>query len=293
MALNSDKNNEIYWFVYHISWGLVYFVSFGEKEDIVLHYANKNLSNLLDLKSPRDYKGPFYDKLQTVLQLTDEQTRDFRSRDLRAQFSIKEEDNACVLTLIHDGHEKHYICDRAVLKNKNGTIAGVLTTILDDEEVEKLIDKKLHDYKPVDIRHPSSLKTKSHIPHVLVIDDEPNSRRDIKDIFESLGCEVDAPISEAGAISCFKPGGYDLVTFETTLDDWKTSGYYLMRVFRESEENTDFHANFIVITTHEINLVATTLEVKKNQVANILKKPVKENQLNELLKKYVWNEYGD
>ena len=290
--MNSSENNEIYWFVYHILWGLVYFVSFGEKEDIVLHHANKNLSSLLDLKNPRDYKGPFYDRLQKALQLTDEQTRDFRSRDLSAQFSSKEEDNSCVLTLIKDGHEKHYICDRAVLKNQNGTISGVLTTILDDEEIEKLIDKKLHDYKPVDIRHPSSLKTKFHIPRVLVIDNDPASRKLIKDIFESLGCEVDAPTSEAGAISCFKPGDYDLVTFETTLDDWNTSGY-LMRVFRESEENTDFHANFIVITTHEINLVATTLEVKEHQVANILKKPAKENQLNELLKKYVWNEHGD
>lgn len=288
--MNSVESNEIYWFVYHILWGLVYFVSFGEEEDIILHYANKNLANFLDLKNPRDYKGPFYDRLQKALQLTDEQTRDFRSRDLSAQFSSKEEDNSCVLTLIKDGHEKHYICDRAVLKNKNGTISGVLTTILDDEEIEKLIDKKLHDYKPVDVRHPSSLKTKSHTPRILVIDHQHESRKEIKDIFESLGCEVDAPTSERAAISSFKPGDYDLVTFETALDDWESSGYYLMKVFRESEENTDFHANFIVITSFDISLISSSLDFKKHQVVNIIKKPVEKEQLDELLKKYVWHE---
>lgn len=188
MINNSVDNNEIYWFVYHTLWGLVYFVSFGEKEDIILHYANKNLSNLLDLKNIRDYKGPFYDRLQKTLQLTDEQTTDFRSRDLSAQFSKTEEDHSCVLTLVRDGYEKHYICDRAVLKNKNGSITGVLTTILDDEEIETLIHKRLHDYKPVDIRHPSSLKTKAHIPRVLVIDQDNVSRKG-PSVYVDLVCD--------------------------------------------------------------------------------------------------------
>lgn len=291
MINNSVDNNEIYWFVYHTLWGLVYFVSFGEKEDIILHYVNKNLSNLLDLKNIRDYKGPFYDRLQKALQLTDEQTTDFRSRDLSAQFSKTEEDHSCVLTVVRDGHEKHYICDRAVLKNQNDAITGVLTTILDDEEMEKIIDKKIHDYKPVNIRHPSSLKTRSHIPRVLVIDQNHISRKAIKDIFESLGCEVDAPTSEGGAVSCFKPGDYDLVTFETDLFEWSTSGYFLMKTFRLSEKNTDFHANFVVITAHDPLHISNSLEVKKYEVAAIMTIPVNKEQLNQILKTYVWNEH--
>lgn len=283
------SNNMMAWIVKHIQWGFVYIANFSDGKDVVLEYCNEPLSDLIKLKDVHDFSAFFYEKLKTGLKLSDEQISDFKSRDLNAQF-LKEPDS-CVVTMNLDGAEKHYICDRYPIPGVNKKIIGVMTTILDDFEVEERIHKRVDAIKKTNVRHPLSVKIPGHHrPRILVIDEKPLNRKAITKELTSLACDVDCPTSEQEALSMFEPGKYDLVMTESRLEQWKTSGFYLVKQFRLREKGTEYYVNAILLTIYDTELMINDCKDPEVDINGIAKQPVKKEQLNQILGYYVRNE---
>lgn len=283
------SNNMTAWIVRHIQWGFVYIVNFSDGKDVVLEFCSEPLSDLIKLKDAHDFSTFFYEKLKTGLKLSDEQISDFKSRDLSAQFF--EKPDSCVVTINLDGVEKHYICDRYPIPGVNKKIIGVMTTVLDDVEVEEKIHKRVDAIKKMNIRHPLSVKIPGHHrPRILVIDDTALTRKAIKKELTSLDCDVDCPTSEQEALSMFEPGKYDLVTTESRLAEWKTSGFYLVSQFRLREKGTEYYVNAILLTMYDLELMVSDCKDPDVDITGIAKNPVDKEQLSQILKYYVYNE---
>jgi two-component system aerobic respiration control sensor histidine kinase ArcB len=118
---------------------------------------------------------------------------------------------------------------------------------------------------------------------VLLVEDNLMAQKGAKLLFSSLGCKMDVAARGKEAIALFKPGQYDLVLMDVGLPDMK--GYDVAKYFRKMEEGTSFSVPILGLSAH-----ATQDEKQLSEsagIAEMLSKPLLEEQAREALMKYV------
>ena len=131
----------------------------------------------------------------------------------------------------------------------------------------------------------SSKKNKNK-PHVLMVEDNVIAQKVESALLTELNCEVDVAETGDRALELFKPGKYDLVLMDISLED--TSGYLVAKNLREKERETQFHVPIIALTSYQADVVK--YDVHDYFMDGVLTKPITSEQVKQIIQRFIYHE---
>ncbi|MDF1758571.1 MAG: response regulator [Legionellaceae bacterium] len=250
---------------------LIYWVD----ESCKIQGFNANISKILNIYSKEEAGDKFHEKLAKAIGIPEKEIESFKIDDMATIFSGQEENNVQLNTKNTSG--KKYLCTRNPIRDEQNKIVGAVIIIMDEIINNPIKTPKKVQQKTID----SNVST----TRVLIVEDNETSQKVEKSLFMSLNCEVDSVSSGKEAMSIFKPGKYNLVMMDIGLED--SSGYFLSKQFRELEENTDFHAIIIALTSYKPEDVLNDCKYYKMEGA--IGKPLNKDQADQIIQHYIYD----
>src|SRR3990167_6064452 len=227
--------------------------------------------------SPEECAYDPYSKLTKALGLSKSYAESLKLDDMAVIFSGKPKHNLEIISpKSKNNPEIKYTCNRDPIIDKTGKVIGAVIVIMNKNDLvtEKLIQVETKD------------RTKNTIkPRVLVVEDNATALKVEESIFKALNCIVDSVSTGNEALNLFKPGKYNLVMMDIGLED--SSGYFLCRKFRKMEENTDFHAVIIALTSFKPEDVKD--DCKYYNMEGVVGKPLEQDQADQIIQHYIYN----
>ncbi len=280
---DEKTTDEIYWrhiinqIIDYLGSDFVYFLD----KKSHLQDCNESFKKTFDTSSIEDFKNKPYAKIAKVFGLSDASINKLRLSDASVVFSKKPLIDSIDTKSNDAGIKPHYQCEHFPIKDTKNEVIGILVQMSAISE-----EKAIEDQKNKSTIEPVNL---GFSPHVMVVEDDEDYRDIIKGFFENQGCTVDAVDSLDKAMTLFKLRQYHLISMDLGLENKGTSGQVITKNFRISEEGTEQHVPIVAITgfTYSEGLAN---DLDYYEVDGCLVKPVKEEQIGQLLRYFVGKE---
>jgi PAS domain S-box-containing protein len=277
----------------------IYASAFSQTDDLIylldkdgfLIDCNDKLLHFLGFdKIEGNSPGLIYDMMSKQGLWTSEQLQSFMQHDIDALISAKKKiDQQAIIN--NKGSILYFELSRTPLSDPAGNILGLIV-ILRNVTKEKQLTSQLKNIK-AQSRNNSlngdslfSEKTRpKETTKILLIEDNLIAQKVEKSILMACRCFIDVVATPKQACELFKPGKYDLIFMDLTLDDG--NGYNLTAVLRKSEQGSKFRVPIIALTGHDPAEVG--LNCEDSEMDGIIQKPLTIDQAKQLIRRYVDN----
>lgn len=249
--------------------------------DCQLKGCNSQFVKFLGLKSMHDFTGTPYEQMIKFAHWTKERVEQFRLDDMKAIFTAEaSHDSKEAPVYDKKGNAIYFSCNRVPLLDKNKKVTDLVVILTEITESKKTGFQVAKDSKEF------SLKRSKTKPNILMVEDNVIAQKVECALLTELNCEVD--VSETGdkAIELFKPGKYDLVLMDISLED--TSGYIVAKKLREKERETQFHVPIIALTSYQADVVK--YDVHDYFMDGVLSKPITSEQVKQIIQRFIYHE---
>jgi PAS domain S-box-containing protein len=257
-----------------------------DKEGFLID-CNPKLLRFLGFESIKDNSiGAIYEMMRNQGLWTTEQIQTFQRNDIDAILSG--EKNIEQQALINsNGSILYFEIARLPLSDSAGNALG-LVVILRDQTKEKQLHEQLKNLKSR-LRYSNNLSSERHSEahesklKILLIEDNPIAQKAEKMILMSCRCLTDVVATPTQAHEVFKPGKYDLVLMDLTLEEG--DGYHLTATLRKREQGSNYRVPIIALTGHDPTVVGFNCE--DAEMDGIMRKPLTVEQANQLIQRYI------
>ncbi len=160
-----------------------------------------------------------------------------------------------------------------------GTLAEILALALSkDRESEELVNQHTIDEQAATT--PITPDPKSNI-RVLVVEDNPPSRKVAKRMLEKLGCKVDEAVNGLEAVEMTRHNLYQIIFMDCQMPEM--DGFTATRAIRE-QEGPGFHTRIIALTAN--TQPEDPERCLKSGMDDYISKPVRINDIREILRQW-------
>lgn len=252
--------------------------------------CNANLLRFLGCSSiDTDSITSIYELMHKQGLWTSEQIQNFQQHDIRAIMSGKSE-IAQHAMINNKGAILYFEILRTPLSDDSGNALGLAVTFRDITKLKQLTEQVRNLKSQVRYSHRSATNTfvvgnPSRIDKlkILLIEDNVIAQKAEKTILMSCKCLTDVVATPSQADELFKPGKYDLVLMDLTLE--KGDGYNLTATLRKREQGSSYRVPIIALTGHDPMIVGFNCE--DAEMDGILRKPLTLEQANQLIQRYI------
>lgn len=260
----------------------------------ILTGGNKHFLQLFGVEKLEELKGSVYSQLIKRGHFSAPRVQLLKQADInvmlsgQAQFDVAEHP-----IVAPDGNIIYYLATRVPLLNSRGKVNG-LVVILNDISEQKKVDEQLQKMKErlqqftqndVLIHPEEPSKTKHRSPKVLMIEDNTVAQKATKLLLMQLDCLVDIAESGEKATSLFKPGKYDLVFMDISLED--DSGYLVSKKIRQLEKSSGHRVPIIALTGYKADIIK--LDCNDYFMEGAITKPLTSEQARQIIEHYIYH----
>lgn len=245
--------------------------------------CNNLFVKLLDIKSMNDFVGTPYDQMAKFSDWPKERIERFKLDDMAVLFSGVAKYNVEEPPVCGKKNDKiYYLANRIPLFDQDRRVIGLVVVLSDISHHKKAKEVQTN----MQLREPQASYQVTHIPRILMVEDNFIAQKVAEAILTSLNCFVDIAESGEKALQLFEPGKYDIVFMDIGLED--TSGYMIAKKFRLLEENTDFHVPIIALTSYQADVVK--YDCNEYFMEGVLSKPLTSEQAKQIIQHYIYKE---
>lgn len=252
--------------------------------------CNANLLHLLDC-SPEEAGsiGSIYELMHHQGLWTSEQIENFEQHDIQAIVSGKAEIEQQAM-INNNGAILYFEIVRTPLSDESGSALGLSVVFRDitkqkqlTEQVRHLKSQVRYSHRSVTTAVPAGNRWQMDKLKILLIEDSPLAQKAEKQILMNCRCLIDVVATPKQADELFKPGKYDLVLMDLTLEEG--DGYNLTAILRSREQGSNYRVPIIALTGHDPMDVG--MKCDDAEMDGILRKPLTIEQANQLIQRYV------
>ncbi len=250
--------------------------------------CNHNLLKFLGLNTTDNSQDSIYDLMRTQGLWTQEQLKNFKQSDIDVLMSGKRTTEQ--QTIINNNGSIHYFeFSRIPFIDPTGTVGGLLVTLRDLTKQKKLEEQFKNLKTELLYNNVSSGTLFSEKPQqrekikILLVEDNPISQKATKKILMGCNCVVDVVATSKQADELFKPGKYNMVLMDLTLEEG--DGYHLTSVLRKKEQASKSRVPIIALTAHDP--LKVRFDCEDSEMDGIMQKPLKVEQATQLIKRYI------
>ncbi|WP_043874600.1 response regulator [Legionella massiliensis] len=252
--------------------------------------CNANLLRFLGC-SPADLHSvaSIYELMHTQGLWTTEQIQNFQQHDVQAIMSGKSEMEQHAI-INNNGAILYFEIVRTPLSDGAGNSLGLAVTFRDITKLKQLSEQVRNLKSQVRYSHRSAtnrfvVENPAQVDKlkILLIEDNVIAQKAEKTILMSCKCLTDVVATPSQADELFKPGKYDLVLMDLTLEEG--DGYNLTANLRKREQGSSYRVPIIALTGHDPMVVGFNCE--DAEMDGILRKPLTLEQANQLIQRYV------
>ncbi|STX51215.1 response regulator [Legionella busanensis] len=264
-------------------------------KDCTLVGCNNNVLTLLGLTDLSELEESFYQRLISFAEWSEERAQMLKRDDINALLSDMASDSIEENPVLnHAGNATYYLATRVPLFKKASQVEGLLVILVDITEKKllteqlELIKQQLQQYnaKPNPVSLTTHLKeTKKDRPKVLLVEDNAIAQKAGQALLMQFDCKVEVAPSEGEVAKLFKPGKYDIVLMDISLED--TSGYVMAKRIRQMEKDTSFHVPIIALTGYQADVVK--FDCDDYYMEGAITKPLTGEQVKQIIQHYIYN----
>ncbi|WP_242602003.1 response regulator [Legionella yabuuchiae] len=236
----------------------------------------------IDPGSISELKGTPYDQMLKFTSWNKKSIESMRLDDMKVIFSKQEQMNVEESIVNGEGKTIYFCVRRVPLFDDYQEIKGLVVVLTDITEQMTLRKKVLQNEEIPTKKLPKKI---TH-PNILLVEDDRVAQTVEKSLFSSIYCNVDVAATEDKVIELFKPGKYDMVLMDISLEE--TSGYMIAKKVRDMENKSNYHIPIIALTSHKAAVVKE--DCKTYFMDGVLSKPISAKQAEQLIKRYIHRE---
>lgn len=282
----------------------IYASAFSQTNDLVyildkdglLIDCNYNLLRFLGLNNSQDASlGSIYELMHKQGLWTAEQLKNFKQNDIEVLTSGKKTTEQQAI-INNNGSISYFEFSRTPFIDASGTGLGLIVTIRDlskqkklEEQVKNAKAQSAYDNVSNSRSLFSENAQKTDKTKILLVEDNMLAQKAEKKILMSCNCIVDVVATPQHATELFKPGKYDLILMDLTLEEG--DGYHLTSILRKKEQTSKFRAPIIALTGHDPTVVKFNCE--DSEMDGIIRKPLTVEQATQLIRRYTGNSDSD
>lgn len=234
-----------------------------------------------------------YNSLKTLANWSADQVDRFKNDDIRTILSGEASYN-CEEPPIFDKNNEvsFYTTTRIPLIGSDKEVSGLIVILRDITEHKKMeeqivmMKEQIKAYAKTQHHVEASLKfNEKNPPRVLMVEDNSIAQKAAQSLLMQLDCRVDVADSGDKATALFKPGKYDLVFMDISLED--TSGYIVSKKIRQLEKGTEHHVPIIALTGYEADVVK--YDCYDYNMEGALTKPLTSEQARQIIQHYIYH----
>lgn len=233
--------------------------------------------------------GAIYEMMGKEGLWTSQQIQNFQQHDIDAMLSGRNSKEEQAIINNH-GSVLYFEISRIPLADKSGNALGLLVVLRDLTKLKQLNTQLRSAKSQLRYSHRLSGATShSEISQqisalkILLIEDNVIAQKAEKTVLMSCKCMTDVVATPQQADEIFKPGKYDLVLMDLTLEEG--DGYQLTATLRKREQGSNYRVPIIALTGHDPTVVGFNCE--DAEMDGILRKPLTVEQANQLIQRYV------
>lgn len=276
----------------------IYASAFSKMEDLIylldkdgfLIDCNHNLLRFLGFDHIEDNStDAIYEMMHKQGLWTSEQIENFKQYDIDALMSGKSKiDQQAIIN--NNGSVIYVEFSRIPLSDKSGNSLGLIVTLRDLTK-QKQLNEQIKNLK-AQLRYNNKLSNNSFLSEdtseiktlkILLIEDNLIAQKAEKTILMTCKCLTDVVATPRQADEIFKPGKYDLVLMDLTLEEG--DGYHLTAALRKREQGSNFRVPIIALTGHDPSVVGYNCE--DAEMDGIIRKPLTVEQAKQLIQRYI------
>lgn len=250
--------------------------------------CNHNLLRFLGFSHIEDKTiGAIYEMMHKQGLWTSEQIEKFQQQDIDVMMSGRSRVEEQAMINNH-GSILYFEISRLPLADKSGNALGLLV-VLRDLTKQKQLNTQLRNIKsqlrysnPLAVSSPEK-GTQINALKILLIEDNLVAQKAEKTVLMSCKCLTDVVATPKQADELFKPGKYDLVLMDLTLEEG--DGYQLTASLRKREQGSNFRVPIIALTGHDPTVVGFNCE--DAEMDGILRKPLTIEQAKQLIQRFI------
>jgi PAS domain S-box-containing protein len=234
--------------------------------------------------------GAIYEMMRKQGLWTSEQIQKFQQQDIDVMLSgrARVEEQAMIN---NNGSVLYFEISRLPLADKSGNALGLLVSLRDMTKQKQLntqlrnIKSQLRYSNPLAVSSPvdSDIAPQINALKILLIEDNLVAQKAEKTVLMSCKCLTDVVATPSQADELFKPGKYDLVLMDLTLEEG--DGYQLTASLRKREQGSNYRVPIIALTGHDPTVVRFNCE--DAEMDGILRKPLTIEQAKQLIQRFI------
>ncbi|WP_058450854.1 MULTISPECIES: response regulator [Legionella] len=233
--------------------------------------------------------GAIYEMMRKEGLWTSQQIQNFQQHDIDVMLDGKSSTEEQAI-INNSGSILYFEISRTPLADKSGNALGLLV-VLRDLTKQKQLNTQLRSAKS-QLRYSHKLNVSSshaainkqiNALKILLIEDNVIAQKAEKTVLMSCRCMTDVVATPRQADEIFKPGKYDLVLMDLTLEEG--DGYQLTATLRKREQGSNYRVPIIALTGHDPTVVGFNCE--DAEMDGILRKPLTVEQANQLIQRYI------
>ena len=258
--------------------------------------CSQSLLHFLGFNKLEDHsRGSIYEMMHKQGLWTSEQVQLFQRQDIESLVSGKRKIEQQAL-INNNGSILYFELSRIPLVDISGKMLG-LAVVFRDQTRQKQLMEQVKNLKS-QLRHNNQLSTNSFLTDnaeksdklkILLIEDNLVAQKAEKTVLMICRCLTDVVATPRQANELFKPGKYDLVLMDLTLEEG--DGYQLTATLRKREQGSHFRVPIIALTGHDPTLVGFNCE--DAEMDGIIRKPLTVEQAKQLIQRYVRHDNVD
>ncbi|STX28694.1 sensory box sensor histidine kinase/response regulator [Legionella beliardensis] len=264
-------------------------------KDCTLVGGNNNFLTMLGLTHLDELEENFYQRLVTFANWSEERAQLLKRDDINALLSdTATYDSPEKPVLGAEGKITYYLATRVPLFSNDKKNQGLLVVLMDVSEKLLLTEqlKKIKEQLQLSNAQPAPTSVASHInmsknerPSVLLVEDNRIAQKAGQALLMQFDCKVEVAPSEGEVANLFKPGKYDIVFMDISLED--TSGYVMAKKIRQMEQNTAHHVPIIALTGYQADVVK--YDCDDYFMEGAITKPLTSEQVKQIIQHYVYH----
>ncbi|MGQ3889464.1 response regulator [Legionella sp. CNM-1927-20] len=264
-------------------------------KDCTLVGCNNNVLTMLGLTDLSKLEESFYQRLITFAEWSEERAQMLKRDDINALLSDTPSYSAPEKPVLDRGGKvTYYLATRVPLLKQANQVEGLLVILIDITE-NKLLTEQLEKIKQQlqqNNAKPNLTSLSTHLnetkkdrPKVLLVEDNAIAQKAGQALLMQFDCKVEVAPSEGEVAKLFKPGKYDIVLMDISLED--TSGYVMAKRIRQMEKDTSFHVPIIALTGYQADVVK--YDCDDYYMEGAITKPLTGEQVKQIIQHYIYN----
>ncbi|WP_419420947.1 response regulator [Legionella sp. D16C41] len=291
---NQDDNylpHQYYQYIINSLPNLVYILD----KDCTVIDCNNNVLTLLGVPNLAALEENFYQRLITFAHWSEDRAHMLKRDDIDALLSeVTTYDVEEKPVLNEQGEVIYYLATRIPLLTKDKKVDGLVVILVDitekkflTEQLEKIKEQLKQSNANATIAPllTNLQETKKERPKVLLVEDNTIAQRAGQALLMQFDCRVEVAPSEGEVAKLFKPGKYDIVLMDISLED--TSGYVMAKKIRQMEKDTSYHVPIIALTGYQADVVK--YDCDDYSMEGAITKPLTSEQVKQIIQHYVYH----